>query len=364
MGNRTTNDVKKKQVVLVYNVLRVIAILLVVLGHSDFLNSYGFDVTNIISPSLESVKIEYKFIREWIYSFHMPLFFILSGAVFQLSCSTESFKIYFMKRVRRLLIPFFMCGIFFSVPIKYLVGYYDGSNIIVAYIKSLLLMLTPGHLWFLWVTFVINILMFSFRKKLWKNYKLFLFVCLILYIISFYYRVEVFQIYRICRYPLFFYAGYLMELKGIREKIESHYCCITIISLIISIIMLPITQSILNSNIMIIYALFTLVQALVGSVFLLGFSYILLYKTNILERTMYKSLYKHNFEIYLYHEPLSFLIVWLMNYFNILKLFNGNLGYVLLCIIRFCCSLFFSIWIAEFVHYILYKCKNQNKKEG
>lgn len=45
-------------------------------------------------------------IRTWIYSFHMPLFFFLSGYLF-FSDKSESFKIFAAKKFRSILIPYF-----------------------------------------------------------------------------------------------------------------------------------------------------------------------------------------------------------------------------------------------------------------
>jgi len=65
-----------------YDVVRVIATLLVVLGHCDFLMSHGFTIESVISPSLDSYVNFDETIRKWIYSFHMSLFMMLSGTLF------------------------------------------------------------------------------------------------------------------------------------------------------------------------------------------------------------------------------------------------------------------------------------------
>lgn len=61
------------------------AMLLVIIGHCSYAPDY---------------------LKSWLYSFHMPLFFILSGIV--LSIDKYNFKEYFKKKVQSILIPYFL----------------------------------------------------------------------------------------------------------------------------------------------------------------------------------------------------------------------------------------------------------------
>lgn len=71
------------------DVARGIACLMVVVGH---------------------VPSTLSFLHTWIYSFHMPLFFIISGIVLNTS---DSFKVFLKKRCKSLLVPYFILN--FSV---------------------------------------------------------------------------------------------------------------------------------------------------------------------------------------------------------------------------------------------------------
>lgn len=79
--------------------LSVWGILLVVLGHSG-----------MAEPEIESHVV---FLKKWIYSFHMPLFFI-SGYLFSLT-NPDFLKInaghFLFKKVKRLLVPYFALGL-------------------------------------------------------------------------------------------------------------------------------------------------------------------------------------------------------------------------------------------------------------
>lgn len=52
--------------------------------------------------------VDYSYLRNIIYTFHMPLFFYLSGYVFS---QKESFGSFFWSKVRRIIIPYFCLGI-------------------------------------------------------------------------------------------------------------------------------------------------------------------------------------------------------------------------------------------------------------
>lgn len=69
------------------DIARGIACVLVVVGHISS------------TPSL---------IHTWIYSFHMPLFFIISGIILN---TKGSFKDFLLKRIKRLLVPYFLLNI-------------------------------------------------------------------------------------------------------------------------------------------------------------------------------------------------------------------------------------------------------------
>lgn len=89
-------------------ILSIWGIIFVVMGHSGFTNE-------IISERLSGLQ-------KWIYSFHMPLFFFISGYLFSLtnkSLSNIQSGKFIKKKLKRLMIPYFVLGtiIFF---IKYL----------------------------------------------------------------------------------------------------------------------------------------------------------------------------------------------------------------------------------------------------
>lgn len=154
---------KKKKYILSYDLIRIIGTILVVLGHStypEWSNDLGTISLNakLISENFNVIRDTLQNIGEFAYLFHMPLFFALSGALYVMS-DTQNILELFKKKGKRLLFPYFLTGLLWMFPIKYLVGFYpDGYSVC----KGLLYFLTGkdamGHLWFLPTLFICTLL--------------------------------------------------------------------------------------------------------------------------------------------------------------------------------------------------------------
>lgn len=154
--------------------LRAIAIVFVVIGHTPGIQGYH----NIV---------------KYIYSFHIPLFFFLSGLVFDAKLN-EGFYSFFRNDARRLLIPYFTWGFLTYVPWVVIARHY-GSYPNLNPLKPLLgmlygtgsgtWMLHNGALWFLPCLFVARLIFFatialaprSYYLLAWSIFTILGFVC-------------------------------------------------------------------------------------------------------------------------------------------------------------------------------------------
>lgn len=124
---KTKDDILKQGRVNEYDLLRVIATVLVVIGHSCYLIMGGVhyevpaDSWWVYDSNLFRLI---RFLSGWVYGFHMPLFFLLSGAVYHLK-EEEQLKKLVCNKLRRLIMPYYLCGLFFMLPIKRMTGYYQ-----------------------------------------------------------------------------------------------------------------------------------------------------------------------------------------------------------------------------------------------
>ena len=147
------------------DIIKTIAIILVVFGHAI---QYGCG-QNFISNSLQFNNMLFKV----IYSFHMPLFMIISGYLFNKSVQKYDFDVLILKKFKELFIPivsFSVIEIFIKLII---VGPQSIVDILSIIIKPL---------WFLWAVFIISLIMTFINKKLNDS---FIIICL-LFIITFF----------------------------------------------------------------------------------------------------------------------------------------------------------------------------------
>lgn len=120
------------------DLLRGIAALCMILGHSFIV--YPVDISAV--PWCAALQ-------KTIYSFHMELFFILAGWVYK----CDSYKEYILKKVKRLLIPYFFFGFVSMLLHTFGGGAINGSVTLSEGILNLLL--RGGGYWFIYTLFVL-----------------------------------------------------------------------------------------------------------------------------------------------------------------------------------------------------------------
>ena len=152
-----------------------------------------------------------------IYSFHMPLFMALSGAVFAMQINKGKYregKTFVSKKAKRLLYPFLLVSIFWSFPLKYLSGYWNNSvNVLYDIVVGQLLIQGSTHLWFLptlFFEFILFWLFFRYGKWGYRKH-IVVSILLISHFASLKIGVKIIN-YTLC-FAVYFYMGYLFEEK-------------------------------------------------------------------------------------------------------------------------------------------------------
>lgn len=115
------------------DLLRVILAVLVVLGHGSFYTLEtafgGVDYSRLIAGETVFHEVVTR-LSDWIYTFHMPAYFCLSGAVFSLELSRGKYPSLgplAAAKARRLLVPLGFVWLAWNIPLKGLSGYYAGE---------------------------------------------------------------------------------------------------------------------------------------------------------------------------------------------------------------------------------------------
>lgn len=133
----------------------------------DMAKGYG-----MILVIIGHIVVSHGTVYTLISSFHMPLFFILSGYLFS---NKRSFKEFFIKRIKSLVVPYFCLCIPLLIS-KAINGLIDGNYTSLTdtvvytyqYFMKFVVQKRESTLWFVACLFVINII-FYFLSKLVKN---------------------------------------------------------------------------------------------------------------------------------------------------------------------------------------------------
>ena len=204
---------QNRQVYIEY--LQAFAIISVFLGHALRIYYSGgwyfhrADV-NIVCDILDKI----------IYSFHMPLFVFLSGYLFFINKEKVSSAFdYIKKRTKRLLLPFFVAGFLYVLPMICIINPLEKSYLF--YYQQFLNLKSCWHLWFLpmlyIVTVIFTLIIFKF-KNYSKKWLLLILIALNLINIS----GPQSCIYSVPKYLIYFYMGCLaVEYKDLLLKIIS-----------------------------------------------------------------------------------------------------------------------------------------------
>lgn len=144
-----------KQKIAEFSFLHVFAILLVVIGHSFF--------------QMESLIVD------WLYQFHVPLFFFVSGSLFNVSVNGKPLQpyIFLSRKAIRLLLPYFALSTLLFVP-KVLLSQYMVRPIQANWSEYVLMLIYPyrnvnSSYWFLptlFLLFVFAVVALLFFQRL------------------------------------------------------------------------------------------------------------------------------------------------------------------------------------------------------
>jgi len=156
----THNPTGRSGRVALYEWLRLIATLMVVLGHSTYLRistQYGYldrvEALQWLAPVYYSFFFDrVRAAAMLVYTFHMPLFFFLSGAVLHLR-PIGPLGPFVRKKARRLILPYYLCGLLFMLPVKIFTDFYTPEKLPKGIVGFLLGGTDGGHLWFLTALF-------------------------------------------------------------------------------------------------------------------------------------------------------------------------------------------------------------------
>ena len=317
----------------VYDWLRLIATVFVVIGHSAYLsiNSiYGgvaYELPEQVHPLFCSrVFLWLRWLPEWVYGFHMQLFFMLSGAVLGLK-PIPPFDTFFKSKVKRLLFPYFVWGWCFMIPVKRLGNFYDNQSVFQA-MNGLLNGVESGHLWFLtalfWCLIVFCILYKCLHKfGITSGYIILLFAGVIQLTGGTYLPFDVLGLKTGLSYIFYFALGYQFQYErsihkrwNIRKTVFA-----LIIVFCIEYLNYHFRIDILDPFFIIIAGAFFsfLLSDLCSRVF-----------AGIGHNKLWQIIIRDLFYVYIFHDPLEYIMLRITMHYGLLFSAGGCIAYVIM----------------------------------
>lgn len=195
------------------DILKGIAIILVVVGHCIQYGSGHNYMTNSLYFS--------DFVFKLIYSFHMPLFMLISGYLFYYSVKKNSFKYNLINRLKTTIVPIFTYTLICYMLNKSL--YFD----IESFLSNMFL-----NLWYLWAIFWCSLIVLLVEQaKKMKNI-LYTLIYLIMFFIP-----NIYNFHLYCFMYVFFILGFLFNKYNLKEYFKHRLRFASLISIIIFIIL-------------------------------------------------------------------------------------------------------------------------------
>ena len=184
--------------------LKAMAIILVVLGHSISYYEEIDEIDNIVYV-----------LKTMIYSVHVRLFFVISGYL----CHSQEKRTYFQKKIRRILLQFYMFSI---LKLIYINGVVFEYIYIKTYVKNILEVLLYGRTyWFSYCLFVIFLIAPIFWEMNSKKIAICCGFLIIVNLIISTYQIELtdlFQISSAIYYITFFLIGMFINKENIFKE--------------------------------------------------------------------------------------------------------------------------------------------------
>jgi fucose 4-O-acetylase-like acetyltransferase len=342
-----------------YDILRVITTLLVIFSHGHyhaFHTGYGgIDYSALMTGGDFAWKV-LGLLIDFINSFTMPTFMALGGALFLRSMKKGKYPTFWAlarDKALRLLVPFLVVTLLYSFPLKLATGYFRESESVV---KDLLLgqLLVQGntHLWYLPAMFFDFLICYLLERYVKIPRLAKLAVLGILSVAVWADSAPLLLVAYPLRFSVWFYAGYCFE--SVRKKLQPGMIH-GIIGMVVTTAVYLFLRNVLPTG------GFIGVVRLAGQKLLLpAVAAISLYSLSCgltvlgMENTRLHGLLSRNtFGMYLYSDPINYVVLALGSTIGGVWLFGTNPGVLLLYALRIGTTLGVSILISE----LLRRCK-------
>lgn len=325
---------KSMLVLLQCNNAKVILMITVVICHC-FAFWGGWFTNNPVYNSKSA-----KFIAEWLGSFHVYAFTLISGYLFyylQMEVNHyPNFTIFIRKKVHRLITPSLAIGLLWVVPITNLFIPLTIQEIV----KKYILLYHPSQLWFLGMLFNCFVLGWSLRNFAQRHSLLLILLCIAMYcvgMVGIHYQLDYLMIFTGCMFFPFFEMGYKIRQINSDLLFQFSPLSLLIIDLLLFTCLFSISEN-LSGIPKSVYFIFRFLINMFGafSVFSILVQLSNRYEWNNMK--LFKYLSQRTMIIYLFHQQIVYFFI---------TFFNGTLPPIIHGIINFIGTIIITLIISN-----------------
>lgn len=284
----------------------------------------------------------------------MPAFFCLSGVLLAKQIDRGKWKNGYgllKDKFKRLIIPMLLVWGGWNIPIKYISGYFSNSITGLSFIKHTLVQIifpTNVYLWFLQALFVGSILLYYIKKI--NSLKAQFIVAVVLWRLHYVVLVRVGSPYQMCggafQYVIWLWLGSVIEKMIPRSKLGKTIC-------LMLIVILSATYQLLPSGKLEMYFKGLLIPfSFILSLWIIA-EMVFNRQSKIGNGAFFKTILNHSFDIYLFAEPINFLILhWFLEEGG-LGILGSEGGSVFVYFLRIIVSVAVALGIGKMRKYIV-----------
>ena len=353
---------RKKEFNYTYDIIRILAVFTVVIGHATYTTWSGDG--GLIELNLDQASETYHLLHNrisrlggWIYGFHMPLFFMLSGAVYSFSSKRDNFDIFMNGKIRRLIIPYFLVGLFYMIPIKYISGFYT-KDAIASVIQGFLFGQFSGHLWFLLALFWCFAIFYGLEKYIFtKSCFVAVIVACAFFNFNQYSMINsqflsvIPGLTRAISYLPYFIGGFLFE-RLLRQKTENIKAIVIIFTISLVLNILQMRKGVFTADAL---------KVILGSSLMYSIAALLSRWNGLMKNKGFEILRRDAFDIYLFHEPINFIVLRMAINTKMIESMRGGVTFFAMRIFG---AITISVILAEMLRYVKTLVKNRKKEEN
>lgn len=292
--------------------MRVITMILVVFAHVTRMYT-----VNAAIPQ-GNTDVFFTAITEWIYTFHMPAFVAISGAVYYFvkreRNAYNDIWIFVKNKAKRLLIPYVFFAIVVVIPTLYYCNLIEGD--FWRYIfNTFVLVRGPRHLWYLIMLFNLLVIFNLCENYIFKHKGLFLLLSFFVHFLPSYFPIKAFQLPEVCSYFLYFMIGYYFQNK--RACVMVYLSKIN--KYVISLVLILLTIGIYCFYHTYMFGTFvgSFLCSVLGIIFLYIISVIISQKERLTCSSIFKLIDKNNFGLYLFHPMIIYIMFYVIKDYDI-----------------------------------------------